>query len=364
MITPEEIAPHVERLQSRLEEIRTLVSDSAIYADQKRCRELNRELQQLTKLFDLFEAWKGVRDNLTENHALLTNETDDEMLEMVKTDCEALEKQNDLISNVILQLVLPPDPHSGSRVIVEIHPAAGGDEAALFAAELYRAYTRYGELQNWKIELLSMTASDLGGIKDVVFTVAGETAYDQLKFESGVHRVQRVPVTESGGRIHTSTLTVAVLPEAEEVDIDIRSEDLRFDVFRSSGPGGQCVNTTDSAVRVTHIPTGLSVASQQEKSQHRNREIALRILRSRLLEQKQREEAEKRADSKRTQVGTGDRSERIRTYNFPQSRCTDHRYGISVYDLPGMMEGNFAPLMNQILAADAQLRMEELGVQN
>lgn len=359
-MTPDELTPHLERLHERAEQLRELTADPALYADARRCRELNRELRQLTRLFESVERWTAALQAQGENRRMAAAEQDSEMLAMIEEDSIALASECEQLESEIRLLLLPPNPHSGSRIIVEIHPAAGGDEAALFAGELYRAYTRLGELSGWKQELLSLTGSDLGGLKEAVFSFAGETAYDLMRFESGVHRVQRIPVTESGGRIHTSTLTVAVLPEAEEVDIEIRPEDLRFDVFRSSGPGGQCVNTTDSAVRVTHIPTGLSVASQQEKSQHRNREIALRILRSRMLEEKQREEAAKRSDSKRAQVGTGDRSERIRTYNFPQSRCTDHRYGISVYDLNGMLEGNFSPLLTQIQAADAQLRMDNV----
>ncbi|MFA7231633.1 MAG: peptide chain release factor 1, partial [Victivallaceae bacterium] len=256
---------------------------------------------------------------------------------------------------------LPPDPNDSRNIIIEIRPAAGGDESALFVGDLYRLYSRYAEKRGWKLEILDMTASDLGGIKNLAFSLSGEDVFSRMKYESGVHRVQRVPTTESGGRIHTSTVTVAVMPEAEEVDIDIRQEDLRFDVFRSSGPGGQCVNTTDSAVRVTHIPTGVSVASQQEKSQHRNKEIAIRILRSRLLEVKQREEAAKQAADKRAQVGTGDRSERIRTYNFPQNRVTDHRYGITLYALPILLEGELDLLLEQIITIDCERQLDALN---
>jgi peptide chain release factor 1 len=244
-------------------------------------------------------------------------------------------------------------------VIVEIRPAAGGDEAGLFAADLYRMYTRFAEERGWRVELLDVSESDLGGLKGVSFSVQGPEAYRFLHYESGVHRVQRIPVTESGGRIHTSTVTVAVLPEAEEVDIEINPEDLRMDVFRSSGPGGQCVNTTDSAVRITHLPSGLSVASQQEKSQHRNREIAMRILRSRLLEIKQAEETARNAAERRSQVGTGDRSERIRTYNFPQSRVTDHRFGITRHDLAAILEGGLGDLLAEIMAQDVERQLAE-----
>ena len=256
--------------------------------------------------------------------------------------------------------MLPADENDSRNIIVEIRPAAGGDEAALFAGELARAYMRYADSKGWKTELLEENSSELGGVKSISFSLAGDDVYMYMKFESGVHRVQRVPVTEAAGRTHTSTVTVSIMPEAEAVEINIRPEDLRFDVFRSSGPGGQSVNTTDSAVRVTHIPTGVSVASQQEKSQHRNKEIALRILYARLLEAKQAEEAAKKSADKLSQVGTGDRSERIRTYNFPQNRVTDHRYNISSFDLPAVMEGEFERVIEPILALDAEMRFEAL----
>ena len=246
------------------------------------------------------------------------------------------------------------------NIIVEIKPAAGGDEAALFTGDLFRAYLHYAEKQNWKIEILDETPTDLGGIKNVSFSLSGNEVFSRMKYESGVHRVQRVPSTEAAGRIHTSTVTVAIMPEAEEVELDIKQEDLRFDVFRSSGPGGQCVNTTDSAVRVTHIPSGISVASQQEKSQHRNKEIALRILYARLLELKQTEEAQKQAANKRSQVGTGDRSERIRTYNYPQNRVTDHRFNVSTFDLPKLMEGDFDLILAPIIQINCERQLEEL----
>ena len=266
-----------------------------------------------------------------------------------------------LVPKEKLLALLPPDPNDARNIIVEIKPAAGGDESALFAADLFRLYMYYAEKRHWKLEILDQAPSDLGGLKNIAFSLAGEDVYSRMKYESGVHRVQRIPATESGGRIHTSTVTVAVMPEAEAVEIDIKPEELRFDVFRSSGPGGQCVNTTDSAVRVTHIPTGLSVASQQEKSQHRNKEIALRILYARLLEHKQREEAAKQAADKRSQVGTGDRSERIRTYNYPQSRVTDHRFGITLYDLPKLMEGELDLLLDPIITIACEQQLANLG---
>lgn len=360
-MTPTDIQPHTEKLRERVKILEGEVSDPSVFSDPKRCRELNRELQQLNEFFAVYERWLIVLKNSTENKELLQAESDPEMVEMIQSDVAALEKESENLEMTLRRLLIPPSPHSGSRVIVEVHPAAGGEESALFAGELYRAYMRYAEQVGWKMELLSMTASDLDGVKEVMFALSGDTAYDQMRFESGVHRVQRIPLTEAGGRIHTSTVTVAVLPEAEDVDIEIKPEDLRIDVYRASGAGGQHVNKTDSAVRITHIPTHTVVECQSERSQHRNREIAMRILRSRILEQMEREEAAKRSGEKRSQVGTGDRSERIRTYNFPQSRCTDHRYGISVYDLPNIMEGYMANLFTLLIDADAKARMDALA---
>ena len=291
---------------------------------------------------------------------MLSGETDPEMRELLETDIADLNQQSVDLEKKVQLALLPPDPNDAKNIIVGIKPAAGGDEAALFAGDLFRAYLHFAEKQGWKVEILDESATDLGGIKDVSFSLSGNEVFSRMKYESGVHRVQRVPATEASGRIHTSTITVAVMPEAEEVELDIKPEELRFDVFRSSGPGGQCVNTTDSAVRVTHIPTGLSVASQQEKSQHRNKEIALRILYARLLERKQEEEAQKQAASKRSQVGTGDRSERIRTYNYPQNRVTDHRFNVSSFDLPKVMEGELDLILEPIIQINCERQLEEL----
>ena len=290
-------------------------------------------------MFRKFDDWRKALAELADNREML--------------------KAQKLEADIQISL-LPPDPNDAKNIIVGIKPAAGGDEAALFAGELFRAYMKFAEKKGWRIEVLDQTDTELGGIKDVSFSLSGDEVYSLMKYESGVHRVQRVPATEAGGRIHTSTVTVAVMPEAEEVELDIRPEDLRFDVFRSSGPGGQCVNTTDSAVRVTHIPTGIAVASQQEKSQHRNKEIALRILYARLLEHKQQEEADKQAADKRSQVGTGDRSERIRTYNVPQNRVTDHRFNVNTFDLPKLMEGDLDLILDQILMIACERRLDQL----
>ena len=277
---------------------------------------------------------------------------------MPPADNAELETRIQALDLKVLTQILPPSPNDSRNTIVEIRPAAGGDAAALFAADLVRMYCRFAETRKWRVETLSRTDTPRGGLKDISFCLSGDAVYHDMQFESGVHRVQRIPTTETSGRIHTSTVTVAVLPEAEEIEIEIRPQDLRIDVFRSQGPGGQSVNTTDSAVRITHEPSGLSVASQQEKSQHRNREIAMRILRSRLLEMKQEEEAAKHAAKRKSQVGTGDRSERIRTYNFPQNRVTDHRYGLSWHNLPGMLEGDIGQMFDEIIALDTTRRLE------
>lgn len=349
----------IEKLRDRAAELEARLNDPHIYSRSAECRQVSREHQKLVSLFQSYERLRHAVRELADNHEMLKNERDPELKRMIETDIGALENEVAALEAEIKLALLPPDPNESRNVIVEIHPAAGGEEAALFAGELYRAYLKFADRKGWKVEILDLAASELGGLKNAAFSLDGNDVYALMRFESGVHRVQRVPATESGGRIHTSTITVAVLAEAEEVELEIKPEDLRFDVFRSSGPGGQCVNTTDSAVRVTHIPTGFSVASQQEKSQHRNKEIALRILRARLLEKLQQEEQARHAADKRAQVGTGDRSERIRTYNFPQNRVTDHRYNISYFDLPGLMEGNFDTLLNDTRAADAEQRLAQ-----
>ena len=331
-----------------------------IFTKQQEYKEVSRERQRLIELLGIYDRWVLSLKEHEENKAMLQIEEDEEMKQMISTELEKLNKEAATLEDKVKIFLMPPDPNDNRDIIIEIRPAAGGDEAGLFAGELYRAYCRFAEIQGWKHELLDFNGNAVGGVKEVVFSMAGNRVYSYMKYESGVHRVQRIPTTEAGGRIHTSTITVSVLPEAEEVDIEIKTDDLRFDYFRSSGPGGQNVNRTDSAVRVTHIPTGVSVASQVEKSQHRNKATALRILRARLLETKQQEEASKHADSKRKQVGTGDRSERIRTYNFPQNRITDHRFGVSVFDIPGVMNGSMEDLFLDIMKADSELSLSQL----
>ncbi len=360
---PEEISSYIDSLRGHFKELENALADSNIYANQSECRRITQEHRKLDNLFNVFEKWQSTLNSIEENRKMLTNEEDAELRELIQADISDLETQAVNAENELSLALLPPDPNDAKNIIIEIKPAAGGDEAALFAGELARAYLHYAELRKWKVEILEQSSSDLGGIKDMVFSLCGEDVYSGMKYESGVHRVQRVPATESGGRIHTSTVTVSVMPEAEEVEIDIKPEELRFDVFRSSGPGGQSVNTTDSAVRVTHIPTGLSVASQQEKSQHKNKEIAIRILYARLLEQKQMEEQQKFAADKRSQVGTGDRSERIRTYNFPQNRVTDHRFGINIFDLPKLMEGDLDLIITPTIKTVCEQRLKDLKSQ-
>ena len=323
-------------------------------------QQLNSEYRKLRRVLDAWKELGKAKDDLAGNEELLKETDDDEFKEVIKADVESLRERIHNLESEVKGLILPSHPNEGKNVIVEIRPAAGGDEAALFAAELYRMYMKYAERQGWRTETMEYSDTDLGGLKSASFTVKGDGAWTNLRFESGVHRVQRVPVTETQGRVHTSTVTVAVLAEAAPVDFELNPEELRIDVFRASGHGGQCVNTTDSAVRVTHIPTGMFVASQQEKSQHRNKEIAMTILRSRLLAIKQHEEDMKNAGERRSQVGTGDRSEKIRTYNFPQNRVTDHRFEITLYDLSNIMEGCLEELLDQIRTLDAEQRFNEM----
>jgi peptide chain release factor 1 len=359
-MTPQEIESHIEHLKERSKEVEQKLSDPDIYSRQDECRSLSRELNKLKTLFENYDKWTASLTQLEENTAMLAEEEDEEFKEVISADIEKLTSESESLEKSIMASLIPPDPNDGKNIIVEIKPAAGGDESALFAADLYRAYSHYAEKCGWKKEVLDLTESDLGGIREVVFSLSGDDVFSRMKYESGVHRVQRVPSTESGGRIHTSTITVSALPEAEDVEVEVNQEDLRVDVYRASGPGGQCVNTTDSAVRITHEPTGIVVTSQQEKSQHRNKEIAMRVLRARLFEKKQQEEAAKQAASKKAQVGTGDRSERIRTYNFPQNRVTDHRYNVSVHNLPRLMEGDLDMLFDDIIAIECEQRLSEL----
>ncbi len=318
----------LDRLQSladRYEKLSELLCDPSVASDSQKLREYSKEQSDLQEVYDAYQEYKTVTAQLDDAKSMLGEKLDDEMKELVKAEVSELSARKEKLEERIHALLLPKDPNDDKNVIVEIRGAAGGEEAALFAAELYRMYTKYADAQGWRVELLEANESDLGGFKEIIFMVKGKGAYSKLKYESGAHRVQRVPETESGGRIHTSTSTVVVMPEVEEVEVEIRENDIRVDTFCSSGAGGQSVNTTKSAVRVTHVPTGIVATCQDGKSQNSNKEMALQVLRARIYEKMRQEETEKYDSERRSKVGTGDRSERIRTYNYPQSRVTDHR---------------------------------------
>ena len=339
----------LDGLVSRFEEVGTLITDPAVIADMKRFVKLNKEYRDLEKIVGARSEYVKVLNGIEEAKALLESEQDPEMREMAREELDTCNERIPALEEEIKLLLVPADPQDDKNAIVEIRGGTGGDEAALFAGDLYRMYVKYCELKGWKISVSSFSEGSSGGFKEIIFTVSGEKVYGTLKYESGVHRVQRVPATETQGRVHTSAATVAIMPEAEEVDLDLKPEDLRFDVYRSSGPGGQSVNTTDSAVRVTHIPTGLVVCCQDEKSQHKNKAKGLKILCSRLLQMKQDEQNAALADQRRAQVGTGDRSERIRTYNFPQGRVTDHRINLTLYSLGKVLEGEIQELVDALV---------------
>ena len=341
----------ISQILDRFENLERLMSDQAVIADPKRLQELAKEHGQLAPAVETWRKLSKIRNELAENRQIIETEQDAELVELAKEEIEQLQQQEQELSVQLSGLLIPPDPMDSKNIIMEIRAGTGGEEAALFAADLFRMYSHYLESMGWRHELISLNNTEQGGIKEVIFKVTGEGVYGKLKFESGVHRVQRIPVTEASGRIHTSAATVAVLPEAEELDVEINSEDLKIDVFRSSGPGGQSVNTTDSAVRITHLPTQLVVTCQDEKSQHKNKSKALSVLRSRLLGMKIEEAEQKRAADRRLQVGSGDRSAKIRTYNFPQSRVTDHRIGLTLHKLEDILNGNLEELVTALAQA-------------
>ncbi len=350
-----------ESVEREYEELGRRLSEPAVLNDRDEYARLAKAHADLTPLAERIAEYKKVEASIRETADMEKGETDQEMLEFLRTERASLKARLATLEDAIRLLMVPKDPNDEKDVIVEVRGGAGGNEANIFAGDLYRMYTRFADSKRWKTEVLSASPSEAGGFREVIFEVKGKGAYSQLKYESGVHRVQRVPVTESGGRIHTSTATVAVLPEAEDVEVDINPADLRIDIFRSSGPGGQSVNTTDSAVRITHVPTGTVVSCQDEKSQLQNKERAMTILRARLYEKARAEQEAKLASERRSQVGTGDRSERIRTYNFPQNRVTDHRIGLSVHNLAGVLEGNLDELVDALAAATRTEQLEQVG---
>ncbi len=353
-----DVLDRLQAVENRYEKLNELLSDPAIISDSNKLREYSKEQSDIQETVEVYREYKDVREQLKDAKAMLEDKLDAEMREMVKEEVSELESQEKTLSERLKILLVPKDPNDDKNVIVEVRGVAGGDEAALFAGDLYRMYSRYAEVQGWKTEIIEASYTELGGYKEIIFMINGKGAFAKLKFENGAHRVQRVPETESGGRIHTSTATVAVLPEAEEVEIDIHEKDVRVDTFASSGPGGQSVNTTMSAVRLTHLPTGVVVSCQDEKSQIKNKEKAMKVLRARVYD-KFRQEAQAEYDQNRKQaVGTGDRSERIRTYNFPQNRVTDHRIGLTIQKLDQILQGKLDDFINALVMEDQAQRME------
>jgi peptide chain release factor 1 len=355
-----ELMERLEAVEQRYQEIVLQMGDPAVIGDQPRFQRLAKAHAELEPLVEAYRRYRKILASAEEARALLGSGVDAEMRELAEAELQDLAIKREKMEEELKLLLLPRDPADEKDVIVEVRAGAGGDEAALFAAELVRMYSRYAESQGWKVEILSSHLTGVGGVKEAILSVEGHGAYSRLKFESGVHRVQRVPVTESSGRIHTSTVTVAVLPEAEEVEVQIDPKDLRIDVFRSTGPGGQSVNTTDSAVRITHMPTGMVVSCQDEKSQHKNRAKAMKVLRARLLELARAEKEAEISQARRQQVGTGDRSERIRTYNFPQGRVTDHRIGLTLHSLQRILEGDLEELISSLASRDQAERLKAL----
>ena len=347
-------------IENRYAEVEQALGDPAQISNQQRLMELSKTHAELSPIVSTYLEYQQLESALDDTLLLMEAETDAEMLGLAQEELDVLTAKKEQLTEALKVLLVPKDPNDEKNVIIEIRAGTGGEEASLFAAELFRMYTRYAERQNWRLELLSSNATGLKGFKEVVFSIVGQNAYSQLKFEGGIHRVQRIPATEASGRIHTSAATVAVLPEAEELDLAIdEATELRIDTYRSSGPGGQSVNTTDSAIRITHLPTGLVVTCQDEKSQHKNRAKAMKILRARLQEQKQSELNNERAETRRSMVGSGDRSEKIRTYNFPQSRVTDHRIQFSSYQLDSVLDGALQTFIERLTTADQAERLKE-----
>ncbi len=350
----------LDDIVKRFEELLQELNDPALAMDQNRYRKLMKEHAELEPVVETYRAYQSARMTAKDSLEMLESEHDEEMRELLKEELSDARSEMEHLEKELKILLLPKDPNDDKNVFVEIRAGAGGEEAALFAAELYRMYLHYAEQNRWKCEMVSCNESGIGGMKEVVFLISGHGAYSRLKYESGVHRVQRVPETESGGRIHTSTSTVAIMPEAEEVDVQIDLNECRFDVFRASGNGGQCVNTTDSAVRLTHLPTGIVISCQDEKSQLKNKEKALKVLRAKLYELELERKQSTEAAQRRSQIGTGDRSEKIRTYNFPQGRVTDHRIKLTLYRLGAILNGDLQELLDSLTAADQAAKLLQL----
>ena len=353
----------LEDLVIRYEEVMGELQEPDVANDATRFRNLMKEQSDLSPIVEAFKEYKQCKQNVEDSLMMLEEESDEEMRELAKEELNESKNRIEELEKEMKILLLPKDPNDEKNVIVEIRAGAGGDEAALFAAEIYRMYVHYAEGRRWKVEMISLNENGIGGFKECVFMISGQGAYSRLKYESGVHRVQRVPETESGGRIHTSTITVAIMPEAEEVDVELDMNDCKFDVFRASGNGGQCVNTTDSAVRLTHIPTGIVISCQDEKSQLKNKDKALKVLRSRLYEMELAKQHDAEAEARRSQIGTGDRSEKIRTYNFPQGRVTDHRIKLTLHRLDNILNGDLDEIIDSLIAADQAAKLSNLQEQ-
>ena len=351
----------LEELVDKLDTINNQLTDPDVVTDQNKFRKLMKEQSDLVPIVDKYKEYKDAKTTIEDSLEILEEENDEELREMAKEEMNDAKSRLETIEQELKILLLPKDPNDSKNVIVEIRAGAGGDEAALFAYEIYRMYQKYVDQFKWKVELMSVNENGIGGFKEAVFMITGDGAYSKMKYESGVHRVQRIPKTESGGRIHTSTVTVAVMPEAEEVDVEINENDIRIDVMRASGNGGQCVNTTDSAVRLTHIPTGIVIYSQTEKSQLQNKAKAFALLRSKLYDMELQKQHDAEAADRRSQIGTGDRSEKIRTYNFPEGRVTDHRIKLTLYKLDQIMNGDLNELIDSLIAADQTAKLAQVN---
>ena len=353
----------LEDLLIRYEEVMGELQEPDVANDTERFRKLMKEQSDLAPIVEAFKEYKQCRQNVEDSLAMLEEESDEELRELAKEELNEAKARIEELERELKILLLPKDPNDDKNVIVEIRAGAGGDEAALFATEIYRMYVHYAESRRWRPEMISLNENGIGGFKECVFMLTGQGAFSRLKYESGVHRVQRVPETESGGRIHTSTITVAIMPEAEEVDVELDMNDCKFDVFRASGNGGQCVNTTDSAVRLTHIPTGIVISCQDEKSQLKNKDKALKVLRARLYELELAKQHDAEAEARKSQVGTGDRSEKIRTYNFPQGRVTDHRIKLTLHKLDTILGGDLDEIIDSLIAADQSAKLAKMNGQ-